>query len=369
MQPAIHRPTRAIIDRQAIRNNFLHERQQLTSDKYIFAVVKANAYGHGAVAVAKVLHELQVDGFCVATLDEALELRQNGLQEPILVLGITSVQDVQLAAENDISLTAASLAWLEEAVNNLQQPLKIHLAIDSGMNRLGIRDRLEVIAATEFLLQETNLVAEGIFTHFATADEPDVTYFNSQERKFRELICDVRTTFQYVHCANSATALWHQDVTSNVIRLGISLYGLNPSGTVMKELPYSLHPALSLTSEVSYIKQLPAGQKVGYGATYTTSSDEIIATIPIGYADGWLRRLSGSKIIIDDELCPIVGRICMDQLMVSVGHMVPVGTPVVLIGTQADLSISATDVANYSKTINYEITCNLSDRIPRTYIN
>lgn len=368
MKPAIHRPTQIIVDRQAIKNNFLHERQLLNDETAIFAVVKANAYGHGAVAVAQTVSEVGVDGFCVATLDEALELRQAGLQETILVLGVTPVQQAELAAQMNISLTVATLEWLQQAIELLTQPLKIHLALDTGMGRIGFTQHDAVVSACEFIQQQELIIPEGIFTHFATADEADTKYFHQQVQKFKQLTTNLPLKFKYVHCANSATSLWHLDCQSNMIRFGIALYGLNPSGTALTA-PYELQPALTLQTEIVHIKKVPAGQSISYGATYTSSEPEIIATLPIGYADGWLRRMSGSSVIVAGQLCPIVGRVCMDQIMIKVPQMYPLGTKVTLIGTDQQTNLSAETAAEFCDTINYEIICNLSDRIVRKYVN
>ncbi|MBA1434264.1 alanine racemase [Bombilactobacillus bombi] len=368
MKPAIHRPTEIIIDRQALKNNLLQERQLLNSQTSIFAVVKANAYGHGALEVAQTLSQVGVDGFCVAVLDEALELRAAGLTQPILVLGVTPVAQANLAAQNNISLTVATLSWLQEAAATLSQPLKVHLALDTGMGRIGFTDKASVICACDFISQQVFLIPEGIFTHFATADEVDSDYFEQQVQIFKELTADLPIQFKYVHCANSATSLWHLDCQSNMIRLGISLYGLNPSGTAIKP-PYDLQPALSLKSQIVHIKKVAAGQKIGYGATYTAPSEEIIATVPIGYADGWLRRMSGSYVLVQGHFCPIVGRVCMDQLMIKVPKLYPLGTTVTLIGVDHQAHLSVEAAAKYAQTINYEIICNLSDRIVRKYVN
>ncbi|UQS82321.1 alanine racemase [Bombilactobacillus folatiphilus] len=369
MQPSIHRPTVIQIDRDALRNNYLQARQLAGSEKRIFAVVKADAYHHGAVVVAQILHELQVDGFCVATIDEALELRTAGITEQILVLGLIPVQQAPLAAQNDISVAVGDLTWLQTAAFTVRSPLKVHLALDTGMGRIGFREKSALVEACQFLKTQPQLIPEGIFTHFATADELSDDYFQQQLAQFEFLIQDLPITFENVHCANSATSLWHRQAPGNLIRLGIGLYGLNPAGSHSKQLPYSLQPALSLTSQIVAIKQLPAGQSISYGATYTTEQPEIIATVPLGYADGWQRRMTGSKVLVDGHLCPIVGRICMDQLMIKVPKFYPLGTLVTFIGQQNQQTLSADVAADYGQTINYEILCNLSDRIPRKYIN
>lgn len=375
MQPSIYRPTVITVDRQAIRENFLNERKLLKPNVSMFAVLKANAYGHGVIEVAQTLDREGVDGFCVATLDEGLELRNHGFQEPILVLGITPVEEALIAAKADISLTVATLDWLKEADRILTSPVKVHLACDTGMGRIGFLDRDAIVEACNFINTTDKIDPEGIFTHFSTADandEKSVAHFNEQVATFKEMTRDLPVDFKYIHCANTATGLWHLNnlgCPTNIVRFGIGLYGLNPSGTAIKELPYELKPAMKIESEIVYTKVEPAGKKISYGATYTTHKDEIIATLPIGYADGWLRRMSGSEVLIDGKRCPIVGRVCMDQLMVRLPKMYPIGTKVTLMGKNGADQITAEELADYAGTINYEILCEMSDRVPRKYVN
>lgn len=374
MQPSIHRPTTITIDRQALRQNYLTFRQLAGPQRQVFAVVKADAYHHGAVEVAKTLQEVQVDGFCVATIDEALQLRQANITEPILVLNVVPVEQAPLAAQHDISLTVDSYEWLVQASKQVKTPVKVHLAIDTGMGRIGFRmpvDKASLLAACQILEQSPLLIPEGIFTHFATADEQNSAYFQQQWDSFEQTVAALPLKFSYVHMANTATAMWAPTLdNSNLVRLGIGLYGLSPAGKLRSDVALSLKPALSLTSQIVAVRQLQAGDKVGYGATYTVQAEsEWIATVPLGYADGWHRNLSGSSVLVAGHKCPIVGRICMDQLMIKVPKRYALGTTVTLIGTQDQQTISVDDVASYGQTINYEILCSLSERIPRTYIN
>ncbi|AKP67066.1 alanine racemase [Companilactobacillus ginsenosidimutans] len=368
MIPSLHRPATVEINMANLKSNLHNELKSVPAGTDVFAVVKANAYGHGLVKVAQAEIEFGATGLCVATLDEALEIRDSDVVAPILVLGITPVKYAEIANKADISLTVGSLDWLEEAARENIYQLKVHLGVDSGMGRIGFRDHDSVVKACMFLKNHPeSFIPEGLFTHFSTADSPDEKYFEKQVSRFKELKSDLPIKFKYVHCANSATALWHQDLAVNMVRYGIALYGLNPSQTDISQLPYELKPVLSLHSELVYVKKVGPGESIGYGATYTTNDEEWIGTVPIGYADGWLRRMSGSDVLIDGIRCKIVGRVCMDQFMVKLPHEMPVGTKVILIGKSGNDEITATDVAQYAGTINYEVLCCLSERLPRVY--
>ncbi|APX71213.1 alanine racemase [Companilactobacillus allii] len=368
MLPSIHRPAYVEVSLDNLKENLQNELNAVPKGTKIFSVVKANAYGHGLEQVAKLEIEFGATGLCVATLDEGLEIRQSGVIAPILVLGITSTEHAKLAAQANISLTVGDLAWLKEVAKQDITDLKVHIGVDSGMGRIGFRKKSDLIEDCNFLKDNPDkFVPEGLFTHFATADSPDESYFEKQVARFKEMKSDLPIEFEYVHCANSATALWHKELAINMVRDGIALYGLNPSQTDILDLPYELKPALSFHSELVFVKKIEKGESVGYGATYTSDESEWIGTVPIGYADGWLRRMQGYDVLINGKRCPIVGRVCMDQFMVKLPKKLPVGTKVTLIGKDGDEEITATDIAQYSGTINYEIICCLSERLPRFY--
>ncbi|MCH4172430.1 MAG: alanine racemase [Lactobacillus sp.] len=368
------RTARVIVDEQAIYDNINTEEKRLDKGTELFAVVKADAYGHGMVPVAKVAKAAGASGFCVALLDEALGLRQAKLTEPILVLGITDPDHSALAASGHISLTVGSKAWLVQAkavmAKEVQlRPLAVHLAIDSGMGRIGFTEISEFLKAVHFMQENPDYFEfEGVFTHFATADEADTTYFDQQVAKFNAYVDALADRPRYVHVSNSATSLWHAACNGNLVRFGVALYGLNPSGRGIEDLPYPLKPALSIESELTFCKKIHAGDSVSYGATYTAEQDEFIGTIPIGYADGWLRRLQGFHVLIDGQFCEMVGRVCMDQFMVRLPQAYPTGTKVTLVGKNKDQTISLQDVADYSNTIHYELACILTPRLPRVYL-
>ena len=366
MKTSPHRPTKALINLEAIRYNIQQMGAHIPKGTLKWAVVKANAYGHGAIAVARAIQD-DVDGFCVSNIDEAIELRQAGIAKKILILGVSEVESFSLAKDFDITLTVAGLEWLENllAAESDLSGLTVHLKIDSGMGRIGFRSASEAEQA-QAMLENNGASVEGIFTHFATADEESDTYFKQQLEYFKGILDDLQEVPKFVHASNSATTLWHAETIFNAVRMGDSMYGLNPSGQVL-ELPYKLKPALTLESAIVHVKKVQAGACMGYGATYQADSEQVIATLPIGYADGWTRDMQNFSVLVDGQLCPIVGRVSMDQITIRLPKLYPLGTKVTLIGSDGDKEITATDVAVYRGTINYEVVCLLSDRIPREY--
>ncbi|BDR56238.1 alanine racemase [Xylocopilactobacillus apis] len=365
-------PSKIYVDQKAIYDN-LKVVRNLHPTKDILAVVKADAYGHGIENVCEPAIKAGAVGFCVAYVDEARMIRKLGYKELILVLGASEVQASKIAQKENISLTAPSLKWLKEALKNLDpassKKLKVHLALDTGMGRIGVTTLEELKKEIKFIEDNDNLFElEGIFTHFATADEGG-NYYNYQKNKFVEMVKDFKDQVKYLHCENSAAGLIEsEDDFTNTIRLGIALYGISPF-LEKKKVTLNLKPALSLKSQISFIKEVPKGTKISYGATYSAPDDEYIATVSIGYADGWLRRMQGFKVIIDGKFCQNVGRITMDQLMVRVPQKFPIGTEVVLIGEEGKNRITAEEAADFAGTIPYEILTTLSKRVPRIAVN
>ncbi|HEL0563355.1 TPA: alanine racemase [Streptococcus equi subsp. zooepidemicus] len=366
MISSLHRPTVAKVDLEAIQANIDKIQRHLPKKVKTYAVVKANAYGHGAVAVSKAVED-QVDGYCVSNLDEALELRQAGIDKEILILGVILASELQLAIKHQLTITVASLEWLElakkESVDFSQ--LHVHVKVDSGMGRIGVRSLAEANQLIS-ILSDMGVQLDGIFTHFATADESDHAMFDKQLTFFKQLVEQLDKRPALVHASNSATSLWHSETIFSAIRLGIVIYGLNPSGNSLS-LPCPLKEALSLESRLVHVKQIQAGDSVGYGASYVAAELEYVGTLPIGYADGWTRNMQGFKVLVEGEFCDIIGRVSMDQLTIRLTKAYPIGTKVTLIGQQGKQVITATDVADYRGTINYEVLCLLSDRIPREY--
>lgn len=371
MVVGVHRPTQLVIDRQALRENIHTAVTRLADDCELFMVVKANGYGHGAVQVAQAAKDAGATGFCVAILDEALELRAAGFNEPILILGVTDPADAPLMAAQQISATVADQAWLADALAYLQlahgdQPLQIHLGLDTGMGRIGFKTPTDLQSAVAYLTAHAELNFQGIFTHFSTADSADDRYFKQQVATWQTLTASLDQLPRYVHVSNSATSLWHAACNANMVRFGVAGYGLNPSGTEVAA-PYELHPAMSLVSELVHVKQVATGDSIGYGATYTAQQAEWVGTVPIGYADGYERRLQGFHVLVDGQPCEIIGRVCMDQLMVRLPQRYERGTRVTLVGRDGDECISLQDVADFCQTIHYEIACGFTSRIPRVY--
>ncbi|WP_026574159.1 alanine racemase [Bacillus sp. UNC438CL73TsuS30] len=365
-----YRDTWAEVDLDCIHANVSSVKKLLPKEVEIIAVVKANAYGHGDVQVAREALDAGATHLAVAFMDEALALRKKGITAPILVLGASRAEDVQMAADKQITLTVFQKDWLLEAQKHLKTDsrVSVHIKLDTGMGRLGIRSKEEVEDFEQLVSLDQRFHLEGIFTHFATADELNQTYFNQQFELFQELVSVLKVRPKYVHCSNSAATLRFQSGIYNAVRLGIAMYGLTPSLEMEPEIPFSLNEAFSLRSKLVHVKQLSKGDKISYGATYEASGDEWIGTVPVGYADGWIRKLQGQEVLVNGIRVPIVGRICMDQFMVRLPHEVPVGTNVTLIGKDNNQFISINEIAKKLETINYEVPCIITNRVPRLYI-
>ncbi|MFR9295238.1 MAG: alanine racemase, partial [Turicibacter sanguinis] len=271
--------------------------------------------------------------------------------------------DVSIAAQYNIALTAHDECWISKLVElPLETPVKVHLKIDSGMHRLGLTTKEKVKETFELLKAAPKVELEGVFTHMATAD-CDADYLEYQIKTFESLIEDLDlSSIKYVHIENTATLLQREFEFDHAIRLGLGLYGINPDATFIP-LEFDLKPALRLYSKITQVKRINKGDKVGYGATYTAENDEWIGVVPIGYADGWIRAHQGRNVIVEGKECEIIGRVCMDQLMIRLPHEVEMGTMVTLIGDGMPVERVADEIG----TISYEILCMLSDRVPRVY--
>ena len=368
-EDTFYRDTWVEIDLDAIAYNVGELRKKLHPENKLIAVVKANGYGHGALQVARTALRSGANYLAVAFLDEAISLRKQGITAPILVLGASRPKDVMTAIKYKVTLTVYYKDWLEEAVQflNKEASLTIHLKLDTGMGRIGVRNEQEIQSIEELLVKHPNIVVEGIFTHFATADEKNSSYFESQIQRFKELLSYFTKLPAIIHCSNSAASLLHPDLQYNAVRLGISMYGLTPSLEIEPDLPYPLQEAFSLRTKLVQVKKLNKGDKVSYGATYEAKEEEWIGTLPIGYADGWLRKLQGQEVLVEGIRAPIVGRICMDQCMIRLPFYLEPGTEITLIGKQRDAEISVNEIAAKLETINYEITCMISTRVPRVF--
>ena len=360
------------IDLDAISDNFRNIRQKAGTD--VMAIIKADAYGHGAIPVARLLQD-QCRFFGVSSIGEALELRKAGLHIPILVLGYTPITAYETAIREKIR--PAIFHWkdalaLSKAAVRLQTEVPFHFALDTGMSRIGFQvteDHADLCAKIAAL---PGLKAEGLFSHFATADCADLSRADAQAEKFALFDEMLRRRNVYIplrHLYNSAGIMNYQP-KYELVRSGIVTYGLYPSDEVPPHL-LPLLPALQWFSRVSHIKTLPAGRQIGYGGTYTTTRDTVVATIPVGYADGYRRSLSGKfHVLIRGRKAPILGRVCMDQMMVDVTGIpgVQYGDTVTLIGTDGEETISTEAIAEAAGSFNYEFACGISRRVPRYYV-
>ncbi|WP_404451204.1 alanine racemase [Virgibacillus necropolis] len=371
MSDIFYRATWAEINLDAVATNIKEMKQKLSPSSNIFAVVKANGYGHGAVEVAKTALNAGASALAVALLEEALELRQGGIKSAILVLGWVSPQDAKIAAENDITLTFFQEEWLTELQSQLfSKELKLHMKWDSGMGRIGVRTEEELKSIISAVKATENVRLKGVYTHFATADEADLTYFNEQQTRFKQLLYELKKLWDDpidIHIGNSAASIRFPAEMYHYIRFGIAMYGLYPSNDVRNMKSIDLAPAFSLYSRLIHVKKVPENESISYGRTYVTDESEWIGTIPIGYADGWIRKLQGMEVLIEGKRLPIVGRICMDQTMIHLDKEYPIGTKVTLIGKSGNDEIEMDEIANYLDTINYEIPCMISERVPRVY--
>ncbi|MDC3415228.1 alanine racemase [Aquibacillus sp. 3ASR75-11] len=365
-----YRDSWAEIHLDRIDYNIRQLQKHLSNNKGIYAVVKANGYGHGDIEIAKKALEAGATRLAVAILDEALRLRKAGIDAPILVMGWVRPQDIVHAVKHDITLTFFQQEWLQDVKRlPFSGRLKLHMKWDTGMGRVGLREHHEILSVLSEL-KDDRLELEGIFTHFATADESDSSYFKYQQERFKALYQIFQENWHkdvIIHTGNSAASMRYPHDMEHFVRFGIGMYGLYPSLIVKEERPIDLQPAFSLRSRLIHVKQLQAGQFISYGATYKTKDSEWIGTIPLGYADGLARKLQGMDVLIGGKRMPIVGRICMDQCMVKLDQFYPIGTDVTLIGKQCNDEITADEVARYLETINYEIPCMISYRVPRVY--
>jgi alanine racemase len=341
------------------------------SDAQLMAVVKANGYGHGAVETARAAARGGATWFGVARPEEALELRGSEIKEPILVLSPVPKDSLDELIRQDISITIGDRDQINAAASAAQSQglkAKLHLELDTGMSRIGARPEEAVLLAGE--LRDLDSVSfDGIFTHFARADEPDAQSAREQLERFNGALAELEAAGlrpPLAHAANSSATLMLPEAQLNMVRVGIALYGLQPSKD--QPLPAEFRPALQWKSRLTRVRDLPAGTGVSYGHDYVTKTEERIGTFPVGYADG-LRRMGGNQVLVGSQQVPVVGRICMDLSMMQL-EPVPgaeVGDEVVLIGSQGDETITAEQVADRWDTLNYEVTCGISQRVPRLF--
>lgn len=366
------RPCFVEINLDILADNFKNIKEY--SKKNIIAVVKANAYGHGALEVSKVLVKHGASVLAVATVEEAIELRESFVDIPILILGPVADYQKKYCIENSISFIASSLdevKYIDSLAETIGKKALVHIAIDTGMSRVGYvaheTNDLIIKNITNMLKLNNNIDFEGIFTHFSCADEKDISFTHTQYNRFKFVVEKLKQNgfdFKYIHCQNSAAVVSLDDDFCNYVRAGISLYGYYPSKDVERNL--KIKPVLTWKCRISHIKTLKKGTPVGYGATYITKSDSKIATLPVGYADGFRRSLSNKySVLCNGVMVPIVGNVCMDQSMIDVSNIdCAVGDIVTLLSNKN----SAEDIAYIDNSISYDILCGVSNRVPRIYI-
>ena len=366
----------AKIDLDAIEHNIMLVKQKISDKTKLLLVVKADAYGHGAAVIAKEFEAI-ADYFGVAEINEALELRAAGIKKPILILGYTSPHCYKTALQNDITLTIfryENVETLSKTAKALNKTAKIHFAVDTGMSRIGFCVSEEEADTAAEAAKLPNIFVEGIFSHFATADSLNKAPSEVQRILFECFLKrleekGVRPPIR--HFNNSAGILSFRN-DYDMVREGIILYGLYPSEDINVQYGnlYDLRPAMELITHISHIKALDAHQGIGYGYTYVTEKPIRVATVPVGYADGYPRALSNhGKVLIHGKRCPILGRVCMDQMMVDISDVpeAKIEDPVILIGKDGEERISAEEVGEAAYSFNYELVCGIARRIPRIY--
>lgn len=366
----------AEVSLDAIRHNILQVKKRVPENVKVLAVIKANGYGHGAIQVGKCLEDL-VDFYAVATIDEAVELKQNGLVQPLMILGYTSPKEYMDLLRYDVR-PAIYRKEDAEALNRLAghagKKAKIHFAVDTGMTRIGFQITEEAADEMAEIAALPNIEVEGMFSHFSCADMVDKAFSKRQMAQFEKMIDLLEERGVQIpikHLCNSAGIMEFDSHRYNMVRSGIITYGLYPSEEVVKE-KLDLIPAMSWKSHVVHVKEVPAGRGVSYGATYVTEGESTkIATVSVGYADGYPRALSSKgRVLIRGQYAPIIGRVCMDQMMVDVSHIpdVCVEDVVTLVGRDGENRISIEELGELSGSFNYEMVCDVSARVKRIYV-
>lgn len=368
-----YRPTWAEIDLDAIRYNFSQVKNIVKGTIKVLVVVKADAYGHGASQISKALIKEGVDYLGVAAVDEAIQLRQANIKKPILILSNILAKEADIVVRHDITQTVCTpdiAKLLNRSAKKQNKIAKVHIKVDTGMGRLGVWHE-RAFDFIKDILHLKNIKIEGIYTHLASADEDDAAFTHSQIEKFSQLIDNLLKHNIHLplrHAANSMGVISFKNSHLNLVRPGLMIYGLYPR----LDIPVKLHPAMSFKTKIIYLKETPPGRTISYGRTHVTKTHTKIATIPVGYADGYNRLLSNkAQVLVRGTRCPVVGRVCMDHTMIDVGSIkdVRVGDEVVLMGNQGKERITAEELANLCGTIPYEIVCWVSKRVPRVYKN
>lgn len=371
----IMRPVWAEINLDTIATNTKNIKK-LIGDKELIAIVKADCYGHGAVDVVPTLLENGASRLAVAMLTEAIELRENNINAPIVILGYTPLYLGEELINYDIEQTIYDLDYAKELSKialSLNKKAKIHIAIDTGMGRIGFLPGDDTVKTINEVYNLEGLEVIGIYSHFSTSDEKDKSYANEQLFKFKKVMADLKALgieIPLKHISNSGAIIDMPETYLNGVRPGIILYGYYPSKEVSND-NLSVKPALTLKAKVAHVKELHKDMYISYGKTFKTNKKTIVATLPIGYGDGYPRALSeNAKVIVNGKFASILGRICMDQCMIDVTDIenIKTGDEVIILGGEGDLKFNADDMAEALGTINYEILCRIKSRIPRVYI-
>lgn len=370
----MYQRTYAKIDLDAVEYNFNNVLKKIDNKARVLAVIKADAYGHGAVEIGKLLED-RCDFFGVACVEEALELINAGIKKPMLVLGYVFQEQYADVVKNNIRIPIFSyegaLALSQEAVKQ-GKVIPYHFCVDTGMSRIGFQVNEESADICKKITQLPNIEAEGLFSHLATADEKDLSKTVAQRElfeKFVSMLSQRGIEIPIKHLNNSAGTMV-SDQMYDMVRCGIVLYGLYPSADVDKSL-LSLKPAMEWKARISHIKTLPAGREISYGGTYKTTRDTVVATIPVGYADGYPRCLSNKgRVIVNGQFAGIIGRVCMDQFMIDITDIpnVKIGDTITLVGRDGDTLLTMEEVSEQAHSFNYELPCRISRRVPRVYI-
>lgn len=364
------------VDLDAVLYNMESMHNNIEPNTKMCAVIKANGYGHGALKIAQAIEDLPyLWGYAVATVEEAIDLIKDGRKKPALILGLAFENEYDLIVENDIRPAVCEYGAAQkfsEIARSMNKTCHIHLAIDTGMSRIGFQVNEENANIIEQIADLPNISIEGIFTHFSSADEFDKTNTKKQISLFNDMISMLEKRHVHIpikHCSNSAGIVDIKDANMDMVRAGITLYGLWPSDEVQKDV-IDLKPAMSIRSHITFIKELEAGRTISYGGTYRTEKTCKIATIPVGYADGYSRGLSNKGyVLVHGKRAYICGRVCMDQFMVDVTDIPDVkeGDLVTLLGTDGKETITLEQLGDISGRFNYEFACLISPRVPRIY--
>lgn len=368
----------ATVDLDCIVENMKNICECVSDNTQVYAVIKADGYGHGAIPIAKETEKIEkVKGYAVATAEEALQLINAGIKKQILVIGYTFSYAYEQMIENNVRITVFrddTLDELSAIATKLGKTAYVHIKVDTGMGRIGVLPYEDGIELVKKAIDMPGIKVEGVFTHFARADEKDKTSAYEQFEKFTGFIDGIEDMldfkFEIKHCSNSAAIIEMPDANLDVVRAGIILYGLWPSNEVSRDV-LELKPAMRMISHITYIKNIAPGSPISYGGTYVTNKWTRVATIPVGYADGYPRALSNKgSVLIKGQRAPIIGRVCMDQLMVDVTLLSDVneGDEVVLIGKSGNDCITMEELSSLSDHLNYELACDIGKRVPRLFI-